>query len=70
MERHFWGQVSTQELQTMQRKRSICQVFATLSSTMAWAGHFRWQMLQEMHLLPSKTTCPREIGVLFAASTG
>ena len=66
MKRHLTGHVSTHELQTTQRSRSICQVFASLLITIACAGHFRWQVPQEMQLLSSMMTCPRESGVFFA----
>src|SRR5512138_175883 len=70
MKRHFTGQVSTHELQTTHRSRSICHVFASRATTIACAGHFRWQVPQEMQRLSSIVTCPREIGVFFAAATG
>jgi len=68
--RHFTGQVSTQELQTIHRNRSICHVFASLFNRIACEGHFRWHIPQEMHRLASTITCPREIGVFFAGWNG
>jgi hypothetical protein len=70
MERHFTGQVSTHELQTIHRSRSICHVFASLLMRIACAGHFRWHVPQEIQRLSSIVTCPREIGVFFAACAG
>jgi hypothetical protein len=70
MTRHFAGHVSTHELHTLQRSLLICQVFSFGSTHIAWLGHFFWHILQEMHLLTSITTCPRDKGVIFAVFTG
>jgi len=70
MVRHFTGHVSTQELQTTQRKRSICQVFSSFCNKIACDGHFLWQVPQEIHRLSSMITCPRVSGVFFAGSAG
>jgi len=70
MVRHFAGHVSTHELHTLQRRRLICHVFSLGSTDIAWLGHFFWQILHEMHLLTSITTCPRERVVIFADFTG
>ena len=70
MKRHFTGHVSTHELQTTQRSRSICQVFSSLFNKIACAGHFLWHVPQEMHLLSSMVTCPLVRRVFFAGSAG
>ena len=70
MNRHFTGQVSTHELHTTHRSRSICQVFASLSTTSACDGHFRWQVPQEIHLLSSMVMCPLLRGSFWRALPG
>src|SRR5208337_3078807 len=68
--RHFVGQTSTQQLHTMQRSRSICQVFSLTSTQIAWVGHFRWQdrhVIQPSGLI---VTCPRVRCVFFAGFAG
>ena len=70
MERQETGQTSTQELQTTHRRRSIVQVFSSLATQIASAGHFFIHSPHEMHIEPSNTTCPREISVIFAGREG
>ena len=70
MVRHFFGQFSTHELHWMHCILWISQVRASLSTVIALAGHFFWQIPQAIQELTSISTCPLVTGVHSLGTTG
>jgi hypothetical protein len=62
MVRQWTGHTSTQQLHTTQFRRSILQVFSSLTTHMAPDGHFLMHMPQEIQCAGSMDTLPRESG--------
>ncbi len=70
MTRQWTGHTSTQQLHTTHLRRSMLQVFSSLTTQIAPDGHFLMHMPQEMQCAGSIATRPLEREVFLAGVAG